>query len=226
VQTTTNALEIRIQNGTDFETFSDGLIIAIDDAGEVRGEPGPSGARPSLLGVPLAVSLPPNEVPPGVPIRPIPSPRIVHAAMYLNRTCRTQNDALYALDAVSTNPDGSCDRPANGDPAPACGGPATGPTDGGTADGGLDASSSAPDASPTAPPTVRQSTITFSHLFDGNPNEANASQRLSSATFDFYLGDPRETCPGGLGPPPRCRGHLTGWFSFYFQRGRPAQPFP
>jgi hypothetical protein len=224
VQTTTNALEIRIQNGSNFQTFSDGLIIGIDDAGEVRGDPGPNGPRPSLLNVPLVVSLPPDVVPPGVPITPIPNPRIVHAALYLDRTCRLQNDALYALDAVSTNPDGSCDRPPGGDPAPACGGPATGPLDGGAVDAGIDAST--PDAGPAAPPTVKQSTITFSHLFDGNPSESNAGERLSSATFDFYLGDPREICPGGQGPPPRCRGHLTGWFNFYFQRGRPAQPFP
>jgi hypothetical protein len=224
VQTTVNALQIRIQNGADFETFSDGLVIGIDDAGEVRGDPGPSGARTSLLGVPLVVSLPPSVVPPGVPITPIPNPRIVHAALYLGRTCRTQNDALYALDAVSTNPDGSCDRPPGGDPAPACGAPAMGPVDGGASDAGTDAT--APDAGSSAPATTRQSTITFSHLFDGNPNESNAGERLSSATLDLYLGDPRETCPGGLGPPPRCRGHLTGWFNFYFQRGRPAQPFP
>jgi hypothetical protein len=223
VQTTTNALEIRIQNGSDFQAFSDGLIIGVDDAGEVRGDPGPNGSRPSLLGVPLVVSLPPSVVPPGVPITPIPNPRIVHAALYLGRTCRTQNDALYALDAVSANADGSCDPVAGGDPAPVCGGPATGPVDGGASDAATDASVS--DAGPAAP-TVKQSTITFSHLFDGNPNESNAGERLSSATFDFYLGDPRETCPGGLGPPPRCRGHLTGWFDFYFQRGRPAQPFP
>ena len=39
----------------------------------------------------------------------------------------------------------------------------------------------------------------------------------------FY---PREICPGGIGPPPRCRGDLKGSFKFYFERGQPAQPFP
>jgi hypothetical protein len=224
VQTTANAIEIRIQNGADFQTFSDGLIIGVDDAGEVRGDPGPEGPRPSLYNVPLVVSLPPDVVPPGVPIRPIPNPRIVHATLYLNRTCRLQNDALYALDAVTTNPDGTCDRPDGGDPALACGGPATAPVDGGAIDAGIDAS--ATDAGPTATPTVKQSTITFLALWDGNPSESNAGERLISARFNFYLGDPRETCPGGLGPPPRCRGQLTGSFNFYFQRGRPAQPFP
>jgi hypothetical protein len=70
------------------------------------------------------------------------------------------------------------------------------------------------------------SSIVFNHLFDGNPNESDASKRLTDATFDFYLADPREICSGGLGPPPPCRGHLSGNFHFYFERGRPAQPFP
>jgi hypothetical protein len=70
------------------------------------------------------------------------------------------------------------------------------------------------------------STIMFTHLFDGNEDETNAQQRLTDAQFDFYFADPREVCPGGIGPPPPCRGHLVGYFSFYFERGQPAQPFP
>ena len=70
------------------------------------------------------------------------------------------------------------------------------------------------------------STITFQSLFDGNPDEANANLRLTQADFDFYLRIPRDVCSGGLRPPPRCQGHLTGSFKFYFQRGQPAQPFP
>jgi hypothetical protein len=67
--------------------------------------------------------------------------------------------------------------------------------------------------------------MTFYSLFDGNPDESNAQQRLTDATFDLYLADPRDICPGGVGPPPRCQGHLTGYFRFYFERGSPAQPF-
>ena len=73
---------------------------------------------------------------------------------------------------------------------------------------------------------IGTSTIVFNNLFDGNENESDAAKRLTDATFDFYLADPREICSGGLGPPPPCRGHLSGNFRFYFQRGRPAQPFP
>ncbi len=68
--------------------------------------------------------------------------------------------------------------------------------------------------------------MTFHSLFDGDVNESNAQQRLTDADFDIYLANPREISAGGLGPPPPCRGHIKGRFRFYFQRGRPAQPFP
>ena len=47
----TDSMQLRIQHGGDYETFSDGLIILVDDAGEVRGDPTSTGTpRPSLLG--------------------------------------------------------------------------------------------------------------------------------------------------------------------------------
>jgi hypothetical protein len=200
--TNIDALQLRIQHGADNQTFADGLIISVDDVGEVRGDPESNGTpRPSLLGMPLVVALPAGVSPPGVPLTARSQQAIVHAQLYLNATCRTQNDALYAVDAVSTNADGSCDRPSGGDPSMQCGG-------GGVAS------------------TVRGSTITFNAVFDGNPDEGNTAQLLTDASFHFYLADPREICPGGMGPPPRCRGELTGTFHFYFERGRPAQPFP
>jgi hypothetical protein len=232
-----DSMQIRIQNGSDFQTFSDGLLLVLDDAGLIRGDHGPG-----LLDTPLVVSLPPNIVPPGVPITPVPNPRIVHAMLYLNRTCRTQNDPIYALDAVTVNADGSCDRPDGGEPPLPCGAPATAVDGGGGAQGGADAGTGArSDAgmSATAPPgQVRQSTIVFQSLFDGAPDESSAAKRYTNVPdcaslpagapcgFDLYFANPREVCPGGGGPPPRCRGHLTGWFNFYFQRGKPAQPFP
>jgi hypothetical protein len=248
--TDSDSLQIRVQNGGDFENFSDGLAILVDDAGEVRGDPTPDGVpRPSLLHQALVVALSPGVAPPGVPITPEAHPSIVHASLYLDKTCRTQNIALYAMDAVSLNPDGSCARPDGGEPAP-CGTPETPATltsttttslaDAAAASSALDASTagdaSAPDATVGtsgaeagasgggAP--IGTSTIVFNSLFDGNPSESNAQERLTDATFDFYFADPREICPGGLGPPPPCRGHLTGYFKFYFERGVPAQPFP
>ncbi|HEX3342912.1 MAG TPA: hypothetical protein VHS09_00015 [Polyangiaceae bacterium] len=219
-QTSNDALQIRIQHGGDYETFSDGIIILVDSAAQVRG----------LLGQSLVVSLPPSVVPTGVPITPVSSPRVVSAALYLDNTCRTQDDALYAMDAVSgVDPDGEC-RAGEGGAAPplACPAPATavpGP-DGGplSGDGGVVYADAGAAAAITG--AIGTSTITFHDLFDGNPDEPNASERLSDADFDFYFADPRNICPGGLGPPPRCEGHLQGSFKFYFQRGRPAQPFP
>jgi hypothetical protein len=253
VPTNSAALEIRVQNGVDYETFSDGLLLVIDDLNVVRGDPlSDGGSRPSYLDKPLVVGLSPAVTPTGVPVAAVADQSIVHANLYLERTCRTQNVSLYALSAVSLQADGTCNRPADGaEPASNCPGPAvlgaTSVTDAG-ADAGLgdastaDAASSSVDATagaagdagllvcgqsnPVWPNNIATSTITFSSLFDGNAGESNDGQRLTQATFDFYLADPRDVCPGGIGPPPRCQAHLQGNFSFYFQRGRPAQPFP
>src|SRR5580658_9432863 len=88
--TDSDSLEIRVQNGGDFENFSDGMAILVDDAGEVRGDPTSDGApRPSLLGQALVVALSPSVTPPGVPVTPLAHPSIVHASLYLDKTCRT-----------------------------------------------------------------------------------------------------------------------------------------
>jgi len=218
-----DSVELRIQRGGDFETFSDGVVILVDDVHAIRPDRGPG-----LLGEPLKVSLPPGVTPPGVPITPDPDPASVHLTLYLQRTCRTQNIALHAVAAATLNSDGTCDSvdsgddfigPCQGAPSPADDGGTSSP-DGGDAgpvgDGGT---------SPAAGP-VGHSVITFNHLYNAVPEETNAAERLSEGNFDVYLVDPREICPGGLGPPPRCRGHLSGNFRFYFQRGRPGQPFP
>jgi len=223
VPTNSAALQIRIQHGIDYETFSDGLLILVDDVNAVRG---------SSLGEPLVVGIPPAVTPPGVPVKAVANPPLVHATLYLERTCPTQNVALYAMDAVTLEPDGTCNRPAGRVEAPlAC-------DDAGLATF-VDASASTVAADAAESPTmctdfestavsanVATSMIKFTALFDGNAGESDAKQRRTVADFDLYLADPRETCPGGLGPPPRCRGHLKGRFDFYFERGRPAQPFP
>jgi hypothetical protein len=207
VPTNSAALQLRIQNGIDYEAFSDGLVILVDDGAAIRGAPDGGVPRAGLLGQQLLVDLPAGVVPPGVPIKPVANPAIVHATLYLNRTCRTQNVALYAT---------TCTLPQQGEPPLVCDVDATlgSAFDAGAGvDGG-------------APPVVGSSTITFHSLFDGDVNESNAQQRLTDADFDFYLADPRQISPGGLGPPPPCWGRLKGNFHFYFQRGRPAQPFP
>lgn len=183
----------RIQSGGDYEAFSDGVTILVDDVTAIR---------TSMLGKPLDVALPPAVVPPGIPVVADPNPPLVHFALYLQRACRLETPALYAMREVSL---------------PSEGGGASGPvcSDGGTSDAG----------SSGGAPSIGKSTITFTDLFDGNPDEGDVAKRRTAATFDVYLADPREICPGS-GVPPRSRGHLTGSFDFLFQRGRPAQPFP
>lgn len=70
-------------------------------------------------------------------------------------------------------------------------------------------------------------TMTFEELFSGDPNEDDAAEKLTKATFDVLIGDPQKIIPGGpdAGTIPD-QSRLTGSFEFFFQRGQPAQPFP
>jgi len=77
-------------------------------------------------------------------------------------------------------------------------------------------------------------TITFNSLFSGNRNENNADDRLTDATFDAIVTDPRDakvvTDPATSQPSieynAEHESHVTGYFHFFFERGIPAQPFP
>ncbi len=71
-------------------------------------------------------------------------------------------------------------------------------------------------------------TITFTHLFSGDPNEQVGSEKLTDATFDVQVGDLQEAPVGEPADavPLEDQSHLTGFFRFYFERGQPAQPFP
>jgi hypothetical protein len=195
-----NSLQIRIQHGSDFETFADGVAILVDDITKIRPNPGASFA--GLYGQPLAVALPVGVTPPGVPIVANPNPANVNMALYLQESCHTDDVTLYAMPQVTIDASSPCDADPldNGDPATGC--------------------------TSTGSGNTGKSTISFTSLFDGNDDESNAAQRLSRGCFDIYLADPRNVAPGGQGPPPACEGHLRGSFSFYYQRGRPAQPFP
>ena len=69
-------------------------------------------------------------------------------------------------------------------------------------------------------------TITFAHLFSGDPNETVGEQRLTEAKFDDVLfADPRDAKADGSFDEGVVS-HVNGWFRFYFQRGQPAQPCP
>jgi hypothetical protein len=85
-------LAIRVQHGGDVEEVSDGVIILVDDVDRVRDH---IAQHP---GEPLRVGLPPNVVPPGVPVVNDSDPPIVHLTLYLHRACHAQNSALYSID--------------------------------------------------------------------------------------------------------------------------------
>lgn len=68
--------------------------------------------------------------------------------------------------------------------------------------------------------------ITFEELFNGDPNETKADERLSSGVFDVMVVDPRKQPPGGGPISEEHLSRVTGWFGFYFERGQPGQPFP
>lgn len=197
-------LQLRIQNGSDFENFADGVSILLYDIGKVR--PNPDKNYAGRYGEALKVSLPPEVTPPGQPIKPTSDPPIVSLTLSLQKSCRTANVTLHAVEQVDLPTDGSCDaKPLLGaDPTTGC-----------------DAQSASPGGFGTG-----RSLMAFTHVFDGKLDEADAAERLTAGCFDVYLADPREQAPGGDGPPPKCRGHLRGSFSFFFERGRPSQPFP
>lgn len=66
-------------------------------------------------------------------------------------------------------------------------------------------------------------TITFNSIFSGDPNEKDSPERLTDANFDVQLADPRELV--GAEDAGKITSNATGYFSFFFQRGQPAQPF-
>lgn len=198
-----NGLQIRIQSGSDYEGFSDGVSLLIYDSTKIR--PDENSRFAGQYGAPLTVDLPPEVTPPGTPVVANADPANVSMTLYLQRSCRTQNVTLHVVKEVSLS-DGTCDAPATKGADPRTGCDAATESPAGAGDG--------------------KSVASFTHIYSGNVEETNASDRLIEGCFDVYLADPREAAPGGLGPPPPCRGHLRGNFSFFFDRGRPAQPFP
>ena len=73
--------------------------------------------------------------------------------------------------------------------------------------------------------------IRFDSLFSGDRNETSAEDRLTNATFEALVADPRAMDYDTSGnPTPNDEdgrsSTVTGSFQFYFERGVPAQPFP
>jgi hypothetical protein len=195
---------LRIQAGSDFQNFSDGVTILLSDISKVR--PDPARAYAGKYGLPLRVALPPEVTPPGTPVKPDPDPALVAMTLYLQRSCRTQVATLQAVDEVTLPSDGTCTVQAmlGADPTQGC----------------------AADKEAPAGLGNGKSVLTFTSVANGKLDEETAAERLIAGCFDVYFSDPREAQPGGSGPPPPCRGHVRGTFSYFFERGRPSQPFP
>ena len=66
-------------------------------------------------------------------------------------------------------------------------------------------------------------TITFTHIFSGDPNEKDSDARLTEAEFTATFADPRDLVDAA--DPAAVSGLVKGNFHFFFQRGQPAQPF-
>lgn len=74
-----------------------------------------------------------------------------------------------------------------------------------------------------------EGTITFTSLFSGVRDENEKSERLTEASFAASFADPRtlsKTSTAVEDQDPGLVSEVSGDFSFYFQRGQPAQPFP
>jgi hypothetical protein len=66
--------------------------------------------------------------------------------------------------------------------------------------------------------------ITFHKLFSGDLNEDNSDARLTEGSFDASFADPRELVDAA-DTTTVTSDNVHGEFSFFFQRGQPAQPF-
>lgn len=68
--------------------------------------------------------------------------------------------------------------------------------------------------------------IVFNKLFSGDPQETSGAEKLTEASFDVDVGNPRDAEPGSTEVPAEQVSRLTGYFRFHFVRGQPGQPFP
>lgn len=207
-------LLIRIQNGSDSETFSDGISLVVDDKEAIR----------SQYGKPLRVTMPVGVAIPGAPVVPDPDPSLVHLSVYLQRTCRTLNVTLHAVAEVAPPTDGTCTAEAldQADPATGCAG--------GLPDGVGSLKSTLAFKSLSSGPIGSASERLIEGCFDvylADPRDRRPVP--AGTTVDGGAvstpGDAGTLAPTSSAPPP-CRGHIRGKFRFYEERGRPAQPFP
>lgn len=201
-----DTLQIRVQRGTDLQEVSDGLAVLVDDVASIRG---------SLLNKKLSVGLPLGVEPPGA------VPLSVDGGV---------------VDAGASDPD-------QGGLQTGCG-----PDEGSPGTGACKLEPLASSEPVTeGPPLVHMGlylqqschnqntvlyavsgTIMFHALFSGDPNEKDATRKLTEAIFDVQMGDLQEVpagAPASAVPEDKLT-RLRGCFRFYFERGQPGQPFP
>ena len=72
--------------------------------------------------------------------------------------------------------------------------------------------------------------VRFRSLFSADPNEKSAAEKYTDADFDVIVGDPHDAPLGepldADAIPAEFTSHLTGYFRYYFERGKPGQSFP
>lgn len=215
-----NTLQIRVQRGTDLQEVSDGLAVLVDDIRKIREE---FYGKELKVGLPIGVQLP-GSLPAG----------------------------------VETSYGGDPDAGAPGDDAGAPGGDAGSPVEEEFGEGcgpkGAPGQVGSCDLAPLergdpeeGPALVHmglylqqtchnqnivlyavKGSIMFQTLFSGDPNESDATKKLTQAIFDVQMGDLQEVPPGAPADavPEEKLTRLRGCFRFYFERGQPGQPFP
>jgi hypothetical protein len=199
--------QIRVQRGDRSIEVSDGVLLVVNDVAKIR---------TSQLGVPIPLGLPVGVKPPGFPPRVEMVPPQVSLSLYLYATCHVQNGGLNSVSGTITfthlfsgdrNENNAEERLTEAhfdalvtDPRDAklIPGPVGG---GGTpADGG----------------TIEGGTPPGSDAGVQTPGSTGVDGGLvityaGAVTVDYGA---HQTS------------HVSGDFSFYFQRGVPAQPFP
>ena len=198
------SLTIEVQRGSDLAEFSDGLVMLVDDVCSVR----------TALGETCDT--------PGAPATNVGGPVAVGSGSVGSRVqCPFQDDAGVPAATFTVDVPAGVELP----------GSPTGVSAGAAASPAIVHMSLYLESTCHNENVVLNSvsgTATFRALFDADPNEANAKDKLTDATFDVWFADLSDVPLGGTPNqvPLGLQSHIQGCFKFYFERGQPGQPFP
>jgi hypothetical protein len=220
-----DTLQIRVQRGTDLQEVSDGLAVLVDDVKQIREE---FYGKELKVALPVGVQ-PPGSLPPGTSYGDTPD-------------AGAPNDDAGAPNDDAGAPDDDAGTGEGGEASEGCG-PKGAPGEVGTCDlAPLEAGDPVEGPAIVHMALYLQQTchnqnvvlyavsgsIIFETLFSGDPNESDATKKLTKAIFDVQMGDLQEVPPGAPADsvPADKLTRLRGCFRFYFERGQPGQPFP